>query len=105
MEERKMYPEALERTDALLAAVDDGGLRSALELAQVLRRAGLRIDLVPRALAPGKLRKQADDQGIGAAIWLEPGGTERASVWRKRDGSQQKDLNADELAAFLARKD
>ncbi|HKP58903.1 MAG TPA: histidine--tRNA ligase [Polyangiales bacterium] len=105
MEERKMYPEALERTDALLAAVDDGGLRSALELAQLLRRAGLRIDLVPRALAPGKLRKQADDQGIGAAIWIEPGATERASVWRKRDGSQQKDLNADELAAFLARKD
>ncbi|HKU39440.1 MAG TPA: histidine--tRNA ligase [Polyangiales bacterium] len=98
MEERKMYPETFDRTHALLAAVDDAGLRAALELAQLLRRSGLRIDLLPKALAPGKLRKQADDQGIGAAIWLESG---RANAWRKRDGAQEKDLDADALVAFV----
>jgi histidyl-tRNA synthetase len=101
MEERKMYPEALERIDAVLAPVDEAGLRAALELSQALRAHGLRIDLVPRAMAPGKLRKYADDQTLPAAIWLEAGARERASVWRKAGGAVSADLNADQIAALL----
>jgi histidyl-tRNA synthetase len=101
MEERKMYPDHLDRPDAVLAAVDDGNLRSALELSQALRSAGLRIDLMPRALAPGKLRKHADEQAIPGAIWLESGAKDRASAWRKHDGATQHNLAASELVAFL----
>ena len=101
MEERNMYPASLENVHAVLAPVQESGLRRALELSQSLRSHGLRIDLLPRALAPGKLRKLADDQAIPAAIWLEPDATDRASAWRKRDGVQQQNLSAAELAAFL----
>lgn len=101
MEERKMYPEHLERPDAVLAPVDESNLRSALALSQALRSAGLRIDLMPRGLAPGKLRKHADEQAIPAAIWLESGAKDRASAWRKRDGATQQNLAASELVAFL----
>jgi histidyl-tRNA synthetase len=101
MEERKMYPEDLERPDAVLAPVEERNLRAALELTQALRAAGLRIDLMPRGLAPGKLRKHADDQAIPAAIWLEPDASDRASAWRKRDGSILPNLTAAELAAFV----
>jgi histidyl-tRNA synthetase len=102
MEERKMYPEHLDRPDAVLAAIDDGDLRSALELSQALRGAGLRIDLMPRALAPGKLRKHADEQAIPGAIWLESGAKDRASAWRKHDGATRQNLAASELVAFLS---
>jgi histidyl-tRNA synthetase len=101
MEERKMYPATLEQSDAVLAPVDEAGLRAALELSQRLRTLGLRIDLQPRAIAPGKLRKYADEQSLPAAIWLEAGSSERASVWRKVDASVQTDLSADQIAALL----
>jgi histidyl-tRNA synthetase len=101
MEERKLYPASLEHVHALLAPVQDSGLRRALELSQSLRSQGLRIDLLPRAIAPGKLRKLADEQAIPAAVWLEPDATDRASAWRKRDDAQQQNLTATQLAAFL----
>jgi len=101
MEERKMYPESLEGPDAVLAPVEERGLRNALALAQSLRSAGLRIDLMPRAFKPGKLRQHADEQTIPGAIWLEPDAADRASAWRKHDGTTQQNLNAGELAAFL----
>jgi histidyl-tRNA synthetase len=102
MEERKMYPESsLERPDAVLAPVEERNLRATLELAQGLRSAGLRIDLLPRAYKPGKLRQYADEQTIPGAIWLEADATDRASAWRKSDGATQSGLNAAELAAFF----
>jgi len=76
-------------------------MKSAIALAVQLRAAGLRVDLLPKAIVPGKLRKQADDQGIGAAAWIEPGQRERASLWRKRDGNTQKDLDVQALIAAL----
>jgi histidyl-tRNA synthetase len=104
MEERKLYPTDIDPIHALLAPVDEGAMKAALALSQQLRAAGLRIDLVPKASQPGKLRKQADEQGIGAAVWLEPG-QERATLWRKRDGVTLKDLSPDELARELAPTD
>jgi histidyl-tRNA synthetase len=102
MEERKMYPESFERTDAVVAPVDEADMKSALALCEQLRAAGLRIDLLPRAIAPGKLRKHADDHGLAAAIWLEPGQTDRASLWRKSDGATHKDLSSEQLGSLLA---
>jgi histidyl-tRNA synthetase len=101
MEERKMYPESLERADAVLAPVDERNLRGALELAQALRSEGLRIDLMPRAYKPGKLRQHADEQSVPGAIWLEPDANGRASAWRKADGATRQNLSARELAGFL----
>jgi hypothetical protein len=73
-------------------------MKAALALSVQLRAAGLRVDLVPKATQPGKLRKQADDQGIGAAVWLESG---RTTLWRKSDGATLKDLTPDALAQAL----
>jgi histidyl-tRNA synthetase len=75
----------------VLAPVEERDMKSALALAQQLRAAGLRIDLLPKATQPGKLRKHADDQGIAAVVWLEPDAKD-ASVWRKADGSTLKNL-------------
>jgi histidyl-tRNA synthetase len=101
MEERKMYPEHFERIDAVVAATDASLQASALALSRHLRAAGLRIDLEPRVLAPGKLRKHADEQDVPAAVWLEPASPERASVWRKSDAAVHPNLDADQVAALL----
>jgi histidyl-tRNA synthetase len=91
MGERGMYPADIDPVHAVLAPVEERDMKSALALAQQLRAAGLRVDLLPKATQPGKLRKHADDHGIAAAAWLEPDAKD-ASVWRKSDGSTQKNL-------------
>jgi histidyl-tRNA synthetase len=101
MEERKMYPEHFERIDAVVAATDAAAQPSALKLSRTLRAAGLRIDLEPRVLAPGKLRKHADEQDLPAAIWLDAAESDRASIWRKFDGSVHANQDADQIAALL----
>jgi histidyl-tRNA synthetase len=102
MEERKLYPAVLDPVHALLAPVEESDMKAALGLATQLRAAGLRIDLVPKASQPGKLRKQADEQGVTAAIWLEPGQSELASLWRKADaGTTHKELSAAALTVLL----
>ncbi|MET0387393.1 MAG: histidine--tRNA ligase [Polyangiales bacterium] len=101
LEERKLFPKDIDPVHALLAPVDESGLKAALGLAVQLRAAGLRIDLLPKASQPGKLRKQADDQAIGAAVWIEPGQTTVASVWRKSDGATHKDQALPELTELL----
>jgi histidyl-tRNA synthetase len=100
MEERKLYPAEFEPLHALLAPVEESDLKTALACSCALRAAGLCIDLLPRATAPGKLRKQADERGIPAAIWFEPGASQ-ASLWRKADGSTAKDLTTEALASAL----
>jgi histidyl-tRNA synthetase len=101
MEERKMYPADFESLHAVLAPVEEGDLLAALQLSNALRAQGLRIDLMPKGTAPGKLRKHADDQAISAAIWIEPGQRDRASLWSKRDGQTHKDLTVTALVAAL----
>ncbi|HTU63338.1 MAG TPA: His/Gly/Thr/Pro-type tRNA ligase C-terminal domain-containing protein, partial [Polyangiales bacterium] len=101
MDERKLYPADIDPIHALLAPVDDGEMKNALALAVQLRAAGLRVDLLPKAAVPAKLRKQADEQGIGAAVWIDAGQQGRASLWRKRDGSTLKDLDVQALIAAL----
>lgn len=101
MEERKLYPADIDPVHALLAPVEEVDMKSALALCQQLRAAGLSVDLLPKATAPGKLRKQADEQGIAAAVWIEAGKAGRASVWRKRGNATDKDLDAAALIGAL----
>ncbi|MEY4576136.1 MAG: histidyl-tRNA synthetase, partial [Pseudomonadota bacterium] len=101
MEEQKLYPADIDPVHALLAPVDEADMKAALTLAVQLRAAGLRVDLVPKASQPGKLRKQADDQGIAAAVWIDAGQSQRANMWRKNDGSTHKDLDLATLTEQL----
>jgi hypothetical protein len=59
------------------------------------------VDLLPKPSAAGKLRKHADEQGLTAAIWLEPNGSDRASVWTKHDGLTRAAQSASEIAGLL----
>jgi histidyl-tRNA synthetase len=101
MEEQKLYPADIDPVHALLAPVEERDMKAALTLAVQLRAAGLRVDLVPKASQPGKLRKQADDQGIAAAVWIEAGQSQRANLWRKSDGATHKDLDLENLTEQL----
>jgi histidyl-tRNA synthetase len=103
MEERKLYPADIDPIHALLAPVNEApaDMKAAIALSVQLRAAGLRVDLLPRATQPGKLRKQADEQGVAAALWVESGQAGRASLWRKHDGVTMKELALDELTTAL----
>jgi histidyl-tRNA synthetase len=97
MADRGMYPAELAALDMLLAAAEPAQLDAALCLAQRLRAAGLRVDLLPDATSPGKLRKQAEARAVGAAVWLEADHDDRCSVWTKADGQTHRDLTAEAL--------
>jgi histidyl-tRNA synthetase len=101
MAERAMYPAALAPADVVLGACHASELPAALALSSRLRAAGLRVDLRPKALKPGKLRKQADEAGVGAAVWLEQGHPDQASLWTRRDGHTASDLSAEALVERL----
>jgi histidyl-tRNA synthetase len=103
MAERNMYPEALGGADAVLAAASDAQLDAALVLAHALRKQGVKVDLVPRSLSPGKLRKQADDESVPAAIWIEDDGS--ASLWRRAtaqaEAQTERGLSAEHIARSI----
>ena len=103
MQERGMFPEGIARADVLLAPVGEAELVAALRLAGQLRSAGISVDLSPKALKPGKLRQQAEQAGIAAAVWLEPGASERGNVWLRQDGSTHKELRFDDIEALIGR--
>ena len=103
MADRGMYPAELAQLDVLVAAAEPAQLDAALRLAQRLRAAGVRVDLLPDATSPGKLRKQADARSVGVAAWLESDQGDRCSAWTKSDGQTQRDLTADALADLIAR--
>jgi hypothetical protein len=63
----------------------------------------VRVDLLPDATSPGKLRKQAEGRGVAAAAWLEAEQSERCQVWTKADGQTQRDLTPDALIDLIAR--
>ena len=101
MSEREMFPASLQGIDAMVAAVKEGEGLAALELCHLLRSAGLRIELAPGALKPGKLRKSADERQIPAAVWLKPGTGRTASLWLRDDGSVQDTLAYERIAEIL----
>ena len=101
MSERGMYPSSLQHIDAVVAAVRVSEERAALELCRRLRSADLRVELMSGSLKPGKLRKSADEREIPAAIWLEPGAIETASLWLRADGSLQEALAFERIVELL----
>jgi histidyl-tRNA synthetase len=101
MDERNMYPAHFERIDAVVAPVEERDMKAALALCEQLRAEKLRVDLLPKSSAPGKLRKLVDEQDLPAAVWLEAGASERASVWTKNDGLTRADQTAEQITALL----
>jgi histidyl-tRNA synthetase len=101
MAERGMFPVSLNEPHALLGLLDEGDARAALTLARVLRDAGLRVDLRPRSIKPGKLRQEVEQRGLGHAVWLEPGATDKASVWRRGDDRPQTGVPFESIAPTI----
>ena len=101
MEERGMYPASLAQVDVVLAAASDAKLADALRLSIELRGAGLRVDLRPDPIKPGKLRKHADEQGIAAAVWIEAEHDALCSVWTRADQQTHKDVTPARARALL----
>jgi histidyl-tRNA synthetase len=101
MADQDLYPATLAELDVVLAAAGDTGLRAALQLASGLRRDGLKVDLRPNAMSPGKLRKHADDQGARAAVWIEPDRPGVASAWIRAGGETHRDLDTARLSEVL----
>lgn len=101
LEERGALPSEVRGLDVVVAATDAADLHAALGLATRLRASGLRADLWPEAISPGKLRKHADERGITAAAWLERGVRDRASVWTRAGGATRNDVEFDALDALL----
>lgn len=95
MEARDMFPSALEQPDVVVACVSAQQARQALKLSHQLRDAGIRVDLQPNPVKPGKLKKLAYELGIGAALWLEPGANISAGLWLK-DAPSLNDLNLEQ---------
>jgi len=101
MAERDMYPKALGGADVLLAATSEERLDAALMLAQTLRTAGLKVDLSTRALNPGKLRKQADEEGVSAAVWIDEDEARGTSVWLRASGQTQHAVAHETIAELV----
>jgi histidyl-tRNA synthetase len=101
MAEQNMYPDALAELDVVLAAASDERLRDALKLAAELRASGLRVDLRPNAMSPGKLRKHADDHGARSAVWIESEQAGVASLWLRRDGQTHRELASARIAELV----
>jgi histidyl-tRNA synthetase len=102
MAERGMYPASLAQLDVIVGAASDDKLPAALELCAELRNAGLRVDLRPNAMKPGKLRKHADDLGVGAAVWIEAEHVGHASLWTRADQQTHRDVGNAGIAALIA---
>jgi histidyl-tRNA synthetase len=101
MTERNMFPESLGGADVLLAAVSEARFDAAIELAQLLRTRGFKVDLVPRALAPGKLRKQAEDEQVAAAVWLEEQPERGVGLWIRAGAQSHHGLSPERIEALL----
>lgn len=101
MEERKMFPERTGGAEVLVAATEDAQLERAVALAYRLRGEGRRVELMPKAEKPGKVRKSADERGVPHAVLV----SERAelNVWSKREPDRTDRLVAEaELSGLLS---
>jgi histidyl-tRNA synthetase len=103
MTEREMFPASLSTLDVMLAAADASRLSDALALAARLRSADLSVDLHPDPTSPGKLRKQAEERGVRAAVWLEAGQPDRAHAWTRTDQASHRDLDHARLLELLTK--
>jgi histidyl-tRNA synthetase len=93
MAERDMFPDSLTHVDLMVAAADPTRLPEALSLAAELRAGGLRVDLRPKTIKPGKLRQQAEALGLAGAVWLEGEADSGPRLWL-RHGETARDVTA-----------
>ena len=102
MEQRGMFPGVLGGPTVMLAATHKSALPKVLALANELRAAGLSVDLSPKALKPGKLRRAADERGVPFAVWLDREDAESVMVWSAADReSSAAEVALSELAKRL----
>lgn len=73
MEQRDMFKDLGPGVDVLIAATHSSQLKEALRLASEVRQAGLRVELVPKADKPGRVRKTAIDRGINKVVLMLDG--------------------------------
>ncbi|CAN0561232.1 unnamed protein product, partial [Laminaria digitata] len=73
MEQRGMVADLSPGIDVLVAATHKSQLKEALTLATELRQSGLRVELVPKADKPGRIRKTASERGIAFAVLVFDG--------------------------------
>ena len=102
MDERGMLPNADKGLDAVLAAADKERLADVVGIASQLRAAGMRVEVWPQAIKPGKLRKYADDNGFAHALWLQNNALDGVFAWsRVRPQERSRQLAIGGLAAAL----
>lgn len=104
MEERGMLPGRGRGPQLVVAAAQAQGLRAALSLCGVLRAGGLRVDLRPQKMKPGKLRQYAESQGIEAAGWLEGDGEQGLSLHLLAGDETRHGLSAQQVLQTLVKE-
>lgn len=105
MEQRGMFSDLDAGIDVVVAATRADQLPRALAVAYGLRQAGLRVEMAPKHLKPGKVRKGADDRGIGHAVLLTDD-AETVMLWsRAEPGVTDRSVPVAELAGALGRSD
>jgi len=99
MEQRGMFADLSPGIDVLVAATHKGQLKEALTLATELRQSGLRVELVPKADKPGRIRKTASERGIAYAVLVFDG---EVVLWDHAtpDVTNHK-VSAEDLASLL----
>ena len=102
MEERGMLPPPNKGLDAVVAAADKERLGDVIALASQLRAAGMRVEVWPQAMKPGKLRKYADENGFSHALWLQNNLLDGVFAWsRSRPEERSRQLPGEGVAAAL----
>lgn len=106
MEERGLFPKRLDGQPQVLVTIfSEKTIEPSLQLAQRLRRAGLRVDLYPDDDRYGRQFKYADERGIRYALLLGPREVEEKVVAVKDLVSgDQVDVAADQVAGWLTQK-
>lgn len=106
MEEQAMFPAQLAgQPQVLVTQFDESTVAASFQLAQTLRKAGLRVDLYPEIDRYGKQFKYADERNIRYAV-LASGREIEASVVAVKDltSGEQTDVPAADVTSWLQAK-
>jgi histidyl-tRNA synthetase len=103
MEEQGMFPEKLAgQPQVLVTQFDENTVGASLELAQMLREAGLRVDVYPDTDRYGRQFRYADERGIRYAVLVGPRELEANVVAVKNlVTGEQADVPRETVAALL----
>ena len=82
MAQRNLFPTGLGAADVIVASTEKNREADVLRIAYVLRQEGLRVQMQPKPEKAGKLRKSADERGVGAVVLIRRD-EDVVNVWRK----------------------